>query len=96
MKAIYGGRCMTKQNKRWRITDKLDDFDACSLYPSAMARLFTVEGTPKVLTNEMFDRDFLINHSFTEDQTNPTKDRFISYYIVEIEITKVGINRDFP
>ena len=96
MKAIYGGRCMTKQNKRWRITDKLDDFDACSLYPSAMARLFTVEGTPKVLTNEMFDKDYLINHSFTEDQTNPTKDRFISYYIVEIEITKVGINRDFP
>lgn len=96
MKGIYGGRCMTKQNKRWRITDKLDDFDACSLYPSAMARLFTVEGTPKVLTNEMFDRDFLIKHSFTEDQTNPTKDRFISYYIVEIEITKVGINRDFP
>ena len=96
MKAIYGGRCMTKQNKRWRITDKLDDFDACSLYPSAMARLFTIEGTPKVLTNDMFNKDYLINHSFTEDQTIPTKDRFISYYIVEIEITKVGINRDFP
>ena len=67
-----------------------------SLYPSAMARLFTIEGTPKVLTNDMFNKDYLINHSFTEDQTIPTKDRFISYYIVEIEITKVGINRDFP
>ena len=30
MKAIYGGRCMTKQKKRWKITDKLDDFDACN------------------------------------------------------------------
>ena len=96
MKAIYGGRCMTKQNKRWRITDKLDDFDACSLYPSAMARLFTVEGTPQVLTDDMLNREYLLTHSFTEDQIKPTKDRHISYYIVEINITNVGINRDFP
>ena len=96
MKAIYGGRCMTKQNKRWRITDKLDDFDACSLYPSAMARLFTVEGTPKVLSKKMLNREYLLSHSFTEDQTEASGDRFMSYYIVEIDITKVGINRDFP
>ena len=96
MKGIYGGRCMTKQNKRWRVSEKLDDFDACSLYPSAMARLFTVEGVPSVLPEEMLNREYLLNHSFTEDQTEPTKERFISYYVVEIEITKVGINRDFP
>ena len=96
MKGIYGGRCMTKQNKRWRVSEKLDDFDACSLYPSAMARLFTVEGIPSVLPEEMLNREYLLNHSFTEDQTEPTKERFISYYVVEIEITKVGINRDFP
>ena len=96
MKAIYGGRCMTKQNKRWRITEKLDDFDACSLYPSAMARLFTVEGSPKVLSEEMLNRDYLFKHSFTEDQTEKEGERYISYYIVEIEIKKVGIERDFP
>ena len=96
MKAIYGGRCMTKQNKRWRVTDKLDDFDACSLYPSAMARLFTVEGVPSVLPENMLNREYLLSHSFTEDQTEPTNDRFISYYVVEIEITRVGIDRDFP
>ena len=46
-KCVYGGRCMTRDNKYWHITDKLDYFDACSLYPSTMARLFTVEGVPK-------------------------------------------------
>ena len=97
MKAIYGGRCMTKQNKRWRIETKLDDFDACSLYPSAMARLFTIEGLPKVIPEEWLkDKNYLLTHSFEEDQLTPTKDKFISYYIVEIEITKVGIHRDFP
>ena len=85
---------MTKQNKRWRVTDKLDDFDACSLYPSAMARLFTVEGVPSVLPENMLNREYLLSHSFTEDQTEPTNDRFISYYVVEIEITRVGIDRD--
>ena len=89
MKAIYGGRCKSKQNKRWRITDKLDDFNACSLYPSA-------EDVPKVLSQGMLNSEYILNHSFTEDQTEPTEERFISYYIAEIEITKVGFNIDFP
>ena len=96
MKGVYGGRCMSKQNKRWRIEDKLDDFDACSLYPSAMARLFTVEGIPQVLSENMLNKEYLLSHSFTEDQIYPENERFISYYEVEIEITKVGIQRDFP
>ena len=33
-KCVYGGRCMTRDNRRWHIKAKLDDFDACSLYPS--------------------------------------------------------------
>ena len=44
----------------------------------------------------MLNGNYLLNHSFTEDQTKPTEERLISYYVVEIEITKVGINRDFP
>ena len=61
-----------------------------------MARLFTVEGVPQVLSQEMLNGDYLLSHSFTEDQIEPTEDRYISYYVVGIEITKVGINRDFP
>ena len=61
-----------------------------------MARLFTIEGIPQVLSQDKLNAKYLLNHSFTEDQTEPTEERFISYYVVEIEITKVGINRDFP
>ena len=43
-KAIYGGRCMTAYNKKWHVKKNLCDFDAVSLYPSAMSRLYTVEG----------------------------------------------------
>lgn len=86
-----------KTNKRWLVDDKiLDDFDACSLYPSAMARLFTVEGKPKhmpkkvigdTIYNEHY-KPWVLYHAFTEDQLEPTKERFISYCIVDIEIVK--------
>jgi hypothetical protein len=35
-KAVVGGRCMTAWNKSYHVTKKTEDFDACSLYPSAM------------------------------------------------------------
>lgn len=104
MGAVYGGRCMTKQNKRWLVINSiLDDFDACSLYPSAMARLFTVSGKPEILSKEftgekIYDENnphYLLKHAFKEDQLKPTEDRFISYFIVDIEIVNVGIFRDF-
>ena len=39
-KAVYGGRCMCAYNQKWHIENNLIvDYDAVSLYPSAMARL---------------------------------------------------------
>jgi hypothetical protein len=105
MGAVYGGRCMTKQNKRWLVDNViLDDFDACSLYPSAMARLFTVEGLPQIIPDNYIDDEqynessphYYLKHAFTEDQLTPSEDRFVSYGIFDIEIVNVGINRDFP
>ena len=101
---VYGGRCMTRDNKRWYIKDKLDDFDACSLYPSAMARLFTVEGMPEYYdfekeSNIIYSKTnlpWIIKHAFTEDQITPTKDRYISQFFVHISIKEIGINRHFP
>ena len=46
--AIHGGRCMTALNKRWHTTMELFDFDAVSLYPSAMRLLKIPLGAPKV------------------------------------------------
>ena len=80
-KTIIGGRCMTRRNKRLRITNKLiADFDAVSLYPSAMARMEGfLMGTPKILDSFEFDK---INQ--------------YNGYFVDIKISKVGRTVDFP
>ncbi len=48
---VVGGRCMLAENKPQHIKEEIVDFDACSLYPSAM-KFFPgfVKGTPKVIT----------------------------------------------
>lgn len=43
---------MTAYNKKWHSTKPLSEFDAVNLYPSAMARLYTIEGTPEVIKPE--------------------------------------------
>ncbi len=85
--AVYGGRCMTAYNKKWHITKPLCDFDAVSLYPSAMARLYTVEGKPEVIN---------------VNEVNANRDKFLKdftdkgAYIVEIKITKINKHYPFP
>ena len=78
--AVHGGRCMCAYNKKWNVTEKeIVDYDAVSLYPSAMARLYTVEGTPEVL-----------NKSYNNCSVIPDDLKAYSAYVVEIKITKVG------
>ena len=80
-KAVYGGRCMCAFNKKWHIKANLCDYDAVSLYPSAMARLWTVEGKPKVIEQEQLNMDFLSKQTA---------------YIVQIKITEVRKHYPFP
>ncbi len=80
--AVYGGRCMTAYNKKWHVFDKaLCDFDAVSLYPSAMSRIYTVKGKPKVISKEQLNIEFLSQQSA---------------YVVEIKITAVHKHFAFP
>ncbi len=79
--AIYGGRCMTAYNKKWHTTKPLSDFDAVSLYPSAMARLKTVKGVPEVIEPHQLNMKFLST---------------VDAYVVEIKITKVNKHYAFP
>lgn len=78
-----GGRTMSANNLKFKIDDKIiNDFDAVSLYPSAMARIEGfIKGIPKVIENKNLNYDMISSYDF---------------YIVEIEILKVGINRKFP
>lgn len=99
-RCCIGGRVMTNSNKKWHIkvnknhtlingekingANAIADFDAVSLYPSAMSMMKGyVMGLPKILTKdhvESFD-------SF--------KSSFDAYY-VEIEVLNHKVNRDFP
>lgn len=55
-KCCVGGRVMTRRNKKYHIKKKLADFDAVSLYPSAISRMGFLKGKAKVLQTTEFDR----------------------------------------
>ena len=102
-KFVYGGRVMTRRNVRYDIKKKLADFDACSLYPSAMRRAFTVEGVPEYYRNPTPEQVFnkhnlpeILQKAFTEDQKKSTEEHCYSQFFIEIQITDIGIKRDFP
>jgi hypothetical protein len=78
-KCMVGGRTMCADNKKHHVTGKVDDFDATSLYPSAMERLGGyLLGKPKVL--QTLDYNVVKNYDG---------------YFIQIKIIKVGINRTF-
>lgn len=92
-RSIYGGRCMTRLNEMYHIIGDIVDYDACSLYPSAMKRLLLPTGEPKLMIHPT---KWYLEHLMDEDQIEPTEDKFISYFIVEIDITKIEKHLDFP
>jgi hypothetical protein len=79
--AIVGGRTMMSNNKKEKVLDQiLNDFDAVSLYPSAMSRIKGfLKGVPKVIKN--LDYNEIKNYDG---------------YFIQIKILKVGIKRAFP
>ena len=80
--SVVGGRCMSNDNKKYYIKDSnISDFDAVSLYPSAMYRLKGyLRGKPKVLKNHQ------LNYGFLQRQDG---------YFVEIKINKINKKRGF-
>ena len=90
MMSVQGDRCMTAWNEQYHTVIPLSDFDAVSLYPSAMWRLWTVLGTPGVIPPEHLNFEFLLARAFTEDQTVADSERFIGTCVVEIEITSIA------
>ena len=95
-KAIRGGRCMTRDNLKWKIEDcELFDYDARSLYPSAMNRLYCQTGKPYVLEPNELNLKYLLEHTAKENE-QPNDFKYISSYVVEIKITKVNKHFHFP
>jgi len=82
MKTMVGGRVMCCENKKQAVQGIIDDFDAVSLYPSAMYRLGGyLQGVPKILTEEKKCKSFLDN---------------CDGYFIQIRIDRVNIRRKFP
>ena len=96
-RCIIGGRCMLADNtKSINEQEPLVDFDAVSLYPSAINRLYLLEGMPQVLQPNQLNSNYLLSHLFEEEQVEPTNERFISGFFIEAQILHVGIKRHFP
>ena len=77
---VVGGRTMCAENKMIKVEAKINDFDAVSLYPSAMYRMDGfLKGSPKVLKD--------MSYEFLQKQDG---------YFVDIVIKSVGIPRKFP
>ena len=57
---VTGGRCMLRCNEKQYVEGEVMDFDAVSLYPSAMARLHTLMGHPKIVDPEKHDLGWLL------------------------------------
>lgn len=82
-KFVDGGRCMSRNNEKINVKGKIQDFDAVSLYPSAMHFMEGfVKGLPKKLTN--FNKVGENNELDTSD-----------YYFVTVKIKSVGKKRPF-
>lgn len=82
--SCVGGRCMVSNNKKKIINDVLDDFDAVSLYPSALFEMSEtlggfLKGKPKIIK--------------TTDYEEIKK---YDGYFIEVEIKKVNKYREFP
>ena len=55
-RCVVGGRVMTNSNKQYHVKRKIADFDACSLYPSAMHFMNgLLEDKPKVLYDKSYN-----------------------------------------
>ena len=55
-RCVVEGRVMTANNKMYHVINELADFDACSLYPSAMYFMEGfLQGLPNILNNLSYD-----------------------------------------
>ena len=71
---------MCAENKKIKLNDVVNDFDAVSLYPSAMYRMDGfLKGVPKVIEN--------LDYNWIKQQDG---------YFIDINITSVGVHRKFP
>ena len=93
--SIYGGRCMTSQNKAWITNQNVISLDYVSLYPSAMTLLPIIHGKPEIMTKEEIENNNYLN-LICDFNKQPNEEKYISGYVVDIMITKINSTKHFP
>ena len=88
-KFIKGGRCMTRDNKAWCVTEPLCDLDNNSLYPAAMSRLYIPLGIPEKLDSS-YSFKKIYDSIMPEDQDVATKEQFIAYGLFTVHVESVN------
>lgn len=94
--SIKGGRCMLSENKKNKIEGRIVDFDACSLYPSAMHRLYLPTEDVEYSNNPEEIKNIFYNKLMKEDQVQPDLYRNVSSMFLKIKLIKVNKERKFP
>lgn len=84
MNSIRGGRTCCGDNKKHFLNEEIMDFDAVSLYPSAMYRLIKENyGFPSGKAKEIDSKNYdIIKH--------------LPYFVLEIKITNIGKEQYIP
>lgn len=100
-KSIRGGRVMTAQNKVWHFKaeneDYLQDCDACSLYPSTMAKiLWLTEGPPSLLKGSYTSLDFDQYFTHPWASNDKTEEKKFNDGIVHITFLLTKKKLDIP
>ena len=97
--AVYGGRCMTRCNICYSVRDEpIDDFDACSLYPSAMSVMKLPKGTPKRYMSHDHNNhyDNILDEQDKTNLINQLQNETINAAIMRIRVTDIGQPLAFP
>jgi len=84
--SIVGGRCMTNSNKKYHIKERLQDFDACSLYPSACYRMpGFLKGMPKLIDQDMTYEDIKkFDGYFVEVKFNRITRKYLDFPLLSV------------
>jgi hypothetical protein len=95
-KCVVGGRVMCSRNKAHyhkasNDSEYVDDFDAVSLYPSAMRRMGFLKGKPKVIYGDNNIEDANDNETISYDELKKEDG-----YFIQIKINHIGKRHDFP
>lgn len=100
--SVRGGRCMTRDNESWYLKEgacKIQDFDAVSLYPSAINRLYCFLGIPKRLPEEFRGKDaekLLYYTAKEQEQRGDHPNVLFDGFTVTCYVKKVRKHLHFP